>query len=96
METAHNHFVHTFHYRRGEQVQMALREYKGKRYLDLRIWFQSKNADAYRPSRKGISLNLENLPQVQRGMDEIARAAQSLTVPKRQGQPYQPKNYQPG
>lgn len=43
-----------------ERVQFAEREYKGKRYIDIRVYFKSgDNNDEWIPSKKGITLSVE-------------------------------------
>jgi hypothetical protein len=43
----------------GTRTIVRLTEWKGKRYIDIRDWFKSKNEDKYIPTKKGISIRLE-------------------------------------
>ncbi len=51
-----------------EQVQVDIREYKGKKYLDIRLWFNSSIDPEYRPTKKGISLPVALLPDLQKAI----------------------------
>ena len=59
-----------YHFTRGngEQVCFTLREYKQRKYLDLRIFFRPKNEDEMRPTKKGITLALELFPELKKGI----------------------------
>ena len=44
-----------------ERVQIAVNEYKGKSYLDLRIFYTTDNGDSWRPTQKGVTIAPEHL-----------------------------------
>ena len=74
MNSTETQFAHSFIKKPGEKIQVALRRFKGKYYVDLRLWFQEE-AGKFLPSRKGVSFDLEHLPEFRRGIDELAKAA---------------------
>lgn len=43
----------------GEIVRVELSEFKGKSYLNLRIWYTDKESGEYKPTQKGISVKPE-------------------------------------
>ena len=64
-------FLHSFAKNEEEEVRFSIREYKDRRYLDFRIWYQTKEGE-YHPTKKGLTLSLELLPEVMRGLEKIA------------------------
>jgi len=64
-------FLYSFPKNEEEEVRFSIREYKDRRYLDLRIWFRTKEGE-YHPTKKGLTLSLELLPEVVRGLEKIA------------------------
>jgi len=61
-----------------EKVRLGLKAYKGKVYFDLRIWFPDKETLELIPSKKGICLNLDNLPQMRDFMAALESAKTCL------------------
>ncbi|MGH2354089.1 MAG: transcriptional coactivator p15/PC4 family protein, partial [Chloroflexota bacterium] len=56
-----------------EVVRVALREYQGRRYLDIRLWYWSEDGpeETLRPSRKGVTLRVEQLPELRDALDTL-------------------------
>ena len=44
-----------------ERVQISVNEYKGKSYLDLRIFYTTDGGDTWRPTQKGVTIAPEHL-----------------------------------
>lgn len=65
--------VHTIRKGSKEEIRLTVRPYKERRYLDIRIWFQPPEGGEYRPTKKGITLGLEFIPELKRGLDRTAR-----------------------
>jgi hypothetical protein len=70
----------------SEQLKIQVREYEGKKYLDLRIFFRGREGDML-ATKKGLTLRVKELDQaiaaLQRarsilngGQREIAKTAQ--------------------
>ena len=74
-----NRIIYAFPRARGEEIQMALRTYKGKQYVDLRVWFQGKNAKIFLPTRKGISFFPEQLTEFKKGVERLLKAVEEPT-----------------
>ena len=64
-------FLYSFPKNEEEEIRFSIREYKDRRYLDLRLWYQAKGGE-YLPTKKGLTLSLEFLPEVVRGLAKIA------------------------
>ena len=51
-------------------VRVSLDEFKGRRFLNLRDWFQSRNG-TWMPTRRGVTISVGDLPAL---ADAIAKA----------------------
>ena len=70
--------VYTFHKNSTEEIRLSLREYKERRYLDVRLWYQPLEGGEYRPTKKGITLGLEFIPELKRGLERAAKSSSEL------------------
>lgn len=43
----------------GEIVRVEVSEFKGQKYLNLRIWYTHKETGEFKPTQKGIALRPE-------------------------------------
>ena len=55
--------VHSFDKSSTEQVQVSLSTFKGKTYVDLRIYYKASDGE-YRPTKKGVTLSPDLLPEL--------------------------------
>lgn len=74
MNELDTHIISEFPRNEEEKVRLGLRAYKGKVYFDLRIWFPDKETRELIPSKKGICLNLDYLPQMREFMQTLESA----------------------
>ena len=61
-----NQILYQFPRNQDETVYLSLREYKDRKYIDLRIFYQPKDSDEMRPTKKGITLSLDLLGELKR------------------------------
>lgn len=54
---------HWIEKREGERVRVAINEYQGKTYLDIRQFFENQEGE-WRPTQKGVTLPLEAIPEM--------------------------------
>ncbi|MCB1327197.1 MAG: transcriptional coactivator p15/PC4 family protein [Spirochaetales bacterium] len=40
----------------GEVIRVEISEYKGQKYLNLRVWFTDKQSGELRPTQKGVAI----------------------------------------
>lgn len=80
MEDEQTQLIHSFSKGADECVQISLRQYKGNQYIDLRIWFQNGPEGALKPTKKGVFLTLDYLPELKKGVDLLCKTAQKLKV----------------
>lgn len=67
--------VYQFQKNPEEEVRFTLREYKDRHYLDIRLWFQPADGGEYRPTKKGLTLSLEHLSELKKGVEKSQQAA---------------------
>ncbi len=61
-----------------EQLQIAINSYKGKSYLDLRIFYTTDDGINWNPTKKGVTVAPENLELLKEAIEE---AMQELMTP---------------
>lgn len=54
----------------SEQLQIALSEFKGKKYLDLRIFYTTDAGASWLPTKKGVTVSPENLELLKDAIDK--------------------------
>lgn len=55
-----------------EEIQVQLSEYKGKKFLDLRIFYTTDGGNSWLPTKKGVAVYPENLDALKEAI-EIAQ-----------------------
>lgn len=58
-----------------EQIRVSINEFKGNRYIDIRVFFKAANGREYLPSKKGVTLSDTRYPQL---LDAIIQVGQAL------------------
>lgn len=56
-----------------EEIQVAISEYKGKKFLDLRIFYTTDGGNSWLPTKKGIAVYPENLDKLKEAIDVAQR-----------------------
>ena len=46
-----------------EELRVQINEYKGKKYLDLRIFYTTDNGASWNPTKKGVTVSPESLEE---------------------------------
>ena len=47
-----------------EKIIISTNEYKGHKYVDLRVHYEDESSKEYRPSKKGIAFSAKVIPQI--------------------------------
>jgi len=47
-----------------EQIQIQINEYKGKKYLDLRIYYTTDDGISWNPTKKGVTFAPDKLQEL--------------------------------
>lgn len=56
-----------------EQLQIAINEYKGKSYLDLRIFYTTDDGVSWLPTKKGVTCSPENIEILRDAIEEAMK-----------------------
>jgi hypothetical protein len=51
----------------SERIRVDVKEYRGRTYIDLRVWYASEDG-TYKPSSKGVTIKPEQVPEITRGL----------------------------
>jgi hypothetical protein len=47
-----------------EEIQIAINEYKGKKYLDLRVYYTTDDGLNWNPTKKGVTFSPDKLGEL--------------------------------
>ncbi len=61
-----------------EEIQVQLSEYKGKKFLDLRIFYTTDGGNTWNPTKKGVAVYPENLDQLKEAIESAQRELESV------------------
>lgn len=56
-----------------EQLQISINEYKGKSYLDLRIYYTTDDGLNWLPTKKGVTVSPENMELLKDAIEEAMK-----------------------
>lgn len=60
-----------------EEIHIAVKEYKGKKYVDLRIFYTTDEGDNWLPTKKGITVAPDKIEDVKLA---LTRAQEELGI----------------
>lgn len=69
--------IHTFPKGDDEEVRLAVHKYKGRFYIDLRVWFQDETTQGFRPTRKGVSVPADRFTELKMGLEKLIRSIEN-------------------
>jgi hypothetical protein len=58
-----------------EKIIISANRYNGTKYVDVRVWYKDDNSGEYRPSKKGLAINLKILPEITEKMIEAGKVS---------------------
>ena len=56
-----------------EQLQISVSEYKGKRYLNMRIFYTTDEGATWIPTKKGVTFSPEQLDLLEEAVQEARK-----------------------
>ncbi len=56
-----------------EELHVQIKEYKDKKYLDLRIYYTTDNGASWNPTKKGITVSPENIELLKKSLEEAQK-----------------------
>lgn len=73
--------IYSFPRGENEKIQLALRPYKGRYYIDLRLWFQNAPESPLTPTKKGVSFSSDSIADLKEGVRQLDLACAALKQP---------------
>jgi hypothetical protein len=67
--------LHSFPKNALEEVRASLTEFKGKQYIDLRVFYKADD-DEFRPTKKGLTLAPDLLPELEEALHKLKEAVE--------------------
>lgn len=61
----------------GRKRTVKISEFKGKRYIDIREYYEDKSTKELKPGKKGITLYLDEFNRLVEAADDIRKAMRS-------------------
>lgn len=61
-----------------EQLQIAIKEFKGKSYLDMRIFYTTDDGASWLPTKKGVTCSPDNIEALKDAVDEAVKEFASV------------------
>ena len=59
-----------------EELHISINEYKGKKYVDLRIYYTNDEGDSWNPTKKGVTVPPEKIEEVK---EALTKAQEELS-----------------
>lgn len=61
-----------------EEIQVKISEYKGKKFLDLRIFYTTDSGNTWNPTKKGVAVYPENLAALKEAIEIAQRELENV------------------
>lgn len=71
-----NKVIARFNKNSSEEIKASLTEYGGKKLADIRVWVKNGEDGAEIPTRKGISITRNLLPELREAVGKLEKEAQ--------------------
>ncbi len=78
MQAEEEHPIYSFPKNRDEEIRIFVRKYKGRYYIDLRVWYQVDGTEVFKPTKKGVIFSLGLLSEFKKGIDRLLKAGEKF------------------
>ena len=68
--------ITTFKKNKFQEIRVGVREFKGNDLVDIRVWTMTQGSDSMVPTAKGVSFNVNLLPELKRSISEVETVLQ--------------------
>ena len=65
-----NRTIYSFPKNALEEIRVSINVFKGRQYIDIRTYYKGSDGE-YHPSKKGVTLSPELLPDLQEAMKRL-------------------------
>ena len=66
-----NTLIHKFRKSDNEEFQICLRQYQNRQFIDIRLWYMPPTQKQFRPTKKGITMGAEFLPDLRKAFSMV-------------------------
>ena len=66
--------VAAFKKNKFQEIRVGVREFKGNDLIDIRTWTMTQGSDDMVATAKGVSMNINLLPELKKAIDEVEKA----------------------
>ena len=74
--------VSVFKKNKFQEVRVGIREFKGNDLIDIRTWTMTQGSEDMVPTAKGVSINVNLLPDLQKALDEVEKVLKESNLVK--------------
>jgi hypothetical protein len=60
-----------------EEIRIQINEYKGKKYLDMRVFYTTDDGINWNPTKKGVTFAPEKLDELKQAIEEAKKEFES-------------------
>ena len=78
MEDNQSQLIYSFPRSEGEEIKFAVKKYKGRHFMDMRLWFKGEEDTEFKPTKKGLFLALEHYSELRKGVERLGKAVEKL------------------
>ncbi len=78
MKEKESRLVYSFERGQNEEIQISVSKYKSRYYMDLRVWFKPEDQESFYPTKKGISVALDHLPELRKGLERVSKVSEKI------------------
>ncbi len=65
--------ITTFKKNKFQEIRVGIREFKGNDLIDIRTWTMTQGTEEMVPTAKGVSINIQLLPDLKKSLEEVER-----------------------
>jgi len=66
--------ISTFAKNALEEIRVGITEFKGKKLIDLRSWYDPGNGEERKPTKKGLTLSVDLFPELKKAILALEEA----------------------
>ena len=66
--------VAAFKKNKFQEIRVGVREFKGNDLIDIRTWTMTQGSNDMVATAKGVSMNINLLPELKKAIDEVEKA----------------------
>lgn len=76
---------------RGEEVRITLQWFRGRQYVDVRLFFPDRDTGEMRPCQKGVVLGVDHLDELIDGLQQARTLVEGETHAALEVDPHAPR-----